>query len=103
MLANDWLSANIVSVHKKGNKNLAYYYRPMFLTPTCCKVMEHIIFHFIMDHLSSNDIELESFNIKLGILLGPENFSRKAITTKYAYSAHLALCLKAKQVILVLE
>ena len=56
MLPNDWLSANIVPVHKKGKKNLASNYRPISLTSTCCKVMEHIIFHFIMDHLSSNDI-----------------------------------------------
>ena len=43
--------ANIVPIFKKGNRNLASNYRPISLTSTCCKVMEHIIFHFIMNHL----------------------------------------------------
>ena len=55
-LPTDWLSANIVPIHKKGNRNLASNYRPISLTSTCCKVMEHIVFHFIMEHLNNNNI-----------------------------------------------
>ena len=47
----DWVMANIVPIFKKGNCNLASNYRPISLTSTCCKVMEHIIFHYIMNHL----------------------------------------------------
>ena len=52
----DWLSANIVPIFKKDRRNLACNYRPRSLTSTCCKVMEHIIFHFIMEHLNRNNI-----------------------------------------------
>ena len=55
-LPTEWLSANIVPIFKKGSRNLACNYRPISLTSTCCKLMEHIIFHFIMDHLNKNDI-----------------------------------------------
>ena len=48
---NDWLMANIVPMFKEGNRNLASKYQPISLTSTCCKVMELIIFHFIMNHL----------------------------------------------------
>ena len=45
--------ANIISIFKKGNHNLASNYWPISLMSiaTYCKVMEHIIFHFIMKHL----------------------------------------------------
>ena len=55
-LPSDWLMANIVPIFKKGNRNLAFNYRPISLTTTCCKVMEHIIFHFIMNHLVKYNI-----------------------------------------------
>ena len=55
-LPNDWLSGSIVAIFKKGNRNLPSNYRPISLTSTCCKVMEHIIFHFIMDHLQRHNI-----------------------------------------------
>ena len=40
----------------KGSRNSPSNYRPISLTSTCCKVMEHAIFHFIMDHLNRNNI-----------------------------------------------
>ena len=40
-LPNDWLSANIIPVFKKGDKSFPSNYQPM--TVVCCKVMEHII------------------------------------------------------------
>ena len=55
-LPTDWLSGHIVPIFKKGNRNLPSNYRPISLTSTCCKVMEHIIFHFIMDHLQKHNI-----------------------------------------------
>ena len=55
-LPTDWLTANVVPVHKKGNRNSANNYRPISLTSTCCKVMEHIVFHSIMNHVDQNNI-----------------------------------------------
>ena len=39
----EWKSANIVPVHKKGEKNLINNYRPISLTCLTAKIMEHII------------------------------------------------------------
>ena len=55
-LPNDWLTANVVPIFKKGSCNSPSNYRPISLTLACCKVMEHVIFHFIMDHLDKNNI-----------------------------------------------
>jgi len=49
-LPNDWLTANNIPAFKKGSKGVPANYRPISLTIVCCKVMEHIIFHSIMDH-----------------------------------------------------
>ena len=40
-LPQDWLSANITPVFKKGNRSTAANYRPISLTSVLCKVMEH--------------------------------------------------------------
>ena len=42
----DWLTANMVPVYKKGNRNSDNNYRTISLTSACCKIMEHIIFHY---------------------------------------------------------
>ena len=44
-LPNDWLTANITPVFKKGDKSNPSNYRPIFLTSLCCKLMEHILCH----------------------------------------------------------
>ena len=51
ILPKDWLHANIVAIYKKGNRSLPVNYRPVSLTCVVTKLMEHIIFHSIMDHL----------------------------------------------------
>ena len=38
-----WRSANVVPVHKKGDKLSPSNYRPVSLTCICCKILEHII------------------------------------------------------------
>ena len=53
-LPNDWLTANITPVFKKGDKSNPSNYRPISLTSLCCKLMEHC--HNIMNHLESNHI-----------------------------------------------
>ena len=55
-LPQDWLSANITPVFKKGNRNIPGNYRPISLTSLPCKVMEHIIFHHIMNHFDTLNI-----------------------------------------------
>ena len=55
-LPQDWLSADITPVFKKGNRSTAANYRPISLMSVLCKVMEHIIFHHIMSYFTSLNI-----------------------------------------------
>ncbi|XP_014679418.1 PREDICTED: RNA-directed DNA polymerase from mobile element jockey-like, partial [Priapulus caudatus] len=55
-MPEDWLNANIIAAHKKGNKSDPANYRPISLTCVACKVMEHIIFRSVMDHFDHNNI-----------------------------------------------
>ena len=51
MVPADWKRANVAAIYKKGDKNLASNYRPVSLTSVSCKVLEHIVFRAIMDHV----------------------------------------------------
>ena len=42
-LPKDWTSANVVPVHKKGDRHIAGNYRPISLTSVVVKIMERII------------------------------------------------------------
>ena len=37
---NEWKKTNIISVHKKGDKQIIKNYRPVPLLPTCSKMFE---------------------------------------------------------------
>ena len=56
ILPNDWLSANITPIYKKGDRANPSHYRPISLTAICCKIMEHIVYHSIMEHLQNYNI-----------------------------------------------
>ena len=56
ILPKDWLTANIIPIYKKGNKHEVANYRPISLTSVCCKVMEQVIFHHILEHLNNYSI-----------------------------------------------
>ena len=43
ILSSEWKSANIVPVHKKGDKDLVNIYRPISLISLTAKIMERII------------------------------------------------------------
>ena len=60
VLPPDWLSANICPVYKKGSRSSPCNYRPISLTPICSKIMEHIIYHSIMNHLNLNNILIDN-------------------------------------------
>jgi hypothetical protein len=51
----DWRSANITCLFKKGDRSVPANYRPVSLTSVPCKLLEHIIFHHIISHLELHD------------------------------------------------
>ena len=53
---DDWRSAYVTPVFKKGDKAKASNYRPVSPTSVCCKVVEHIIHSQVINHLEANNI-----------------------------------------------
>ena len=56
ILPEDWLSANISPIFRKGDRATAANYRPVSLTPICCKLFEHILHSNIMRHFSEHQV-----------------------------------------------
>ena len=56
ILPDDWLTANVTPIFKKGKKSDPCNYRPVSLTSVSCKIMEHILYSQIMGHLDENSI-----------------------------------------------
>ena len=55
-LPPQWKEAYIKPIFKKGSKHMASNYRPVSLTSVCCKILERIIRHDVMNHLETNDL-----------------------------------------------
>ena len=60
MLPKDWLCANITPIFKKGDQSSPVNYRAISLTSMCFKIMEHVIFSFIMGHLEQHNLATQS-------------------------------------------
>ena len=56
IIPNDWRTANVTPIYKKGGKHEASNYRPVSLTCISSKIMEHIITSRIMNHASDMNI-----------------------------------------------
>jgi len=55
-LPDDWKTAHVSPIYKKGKKNLAENYRPVSLTSVACRVMERILKKQIMEHLTNEKL-----------------------------------------------
>jgi len=55
-LPEDWRSANIAPLFKKGDRHQAMNYRPVSLTSVVCKLLEHVICRHILHHLETHSI-----------------------------------------------
>ena len=55
-IPKDWKSAKVIPIFKKGDKSKPENYRPVSLTSITCKLLEHIIYSNIMDHLEKHEI-----------------------------------------------
>ena len=90
-LPSDWLTANVCPIYKKGRRDDASNYRPIFLTSICCKVLEHIICHNIINHLNSNNILIQ-FPSKPFLCHSTANFNRKHYHMHWIIRNKLTLC-----------
>ena len=52
----DWKKANVVSAHKKGDKQCLKNYRPVPLLPICGKILERLIFNEMFRFLIENNL-----------------------------------------------
>ena len=55
-IPNDWRTANVTPIHKKGDRTEPCNYRPVSLTSQVCKLLEAIIRKSIVEHLERNGI-----------------------------------------------
>ena len=55
-IPQDWKSALVTPIYKKGNRCDPQNYRPVSLTSVICKTMEHILISQIMNYLEMNSI-----------------------------------------------
>ena len=53
---DDWKTAHVTPIFKKGDKSKPSNYRPVSLTSICCKTLEHIIFSHLMKFFESHNI-----------------------------------------------
>ena len=49
-IPDEWRTANIVPIYKKGDKHQPANYRPVSLTSISCKLLEHVVHSTVMDH-----------------------------------------------------
>ena len=56
IIPDDWKTANVVPIFKKGDRSKAENYRPVSLTSIACKALEHIVTSTIMKHLDTYNI-----------------------------------------------
>ena len=56
ILPDEWKSARIMPLFKKGDPSIVGNYRPISLTSTLCKVMETIIKDNLLSHAIANNI-----------------------------------------------
>ena len=51
-----WKSANVVPLHKKGDKNCKSNYRPIALLSNVSKVLERLVYKVFYEHCSKNKL-----------------------------------------------
>ena len=63
----EWKKANVVPVHKKGDKQCLKNYRPVSLLPICGKILERLIFNEMFRFFIENNlISSNQSSFKLG-------------------------------------
>ena len=53
---NEWKKANVVPVHKKGDKRVLRNYRPVSLLPICGKIFERLMYNNLYEFFIKHDL-----------------------------------------------
>ena len=53
---SEWKKANVVPVHKKGNKQTLENYLPLSLLPICGKIFERLIYNSLFEFFIANEL-----------------------------------------------
>ena len=56
VLPDEWKTANITAIYKKGHRQVAGNYRPVSLTSIVCKMLESIVRDQIVDYMKLNKL-----------------------------------------------
>ena len=56
LFPDQWKKANVVLIHKKGDKQLTENYKPVSLLPICDKVFERLIFNSMFNYFIENNL-----------------------------------------------
>ena len=56
IIPEDWKSANVTVIHKKGSRQEPGNYRPINLTSVVCKTMERLVKGRLIAHLEMNNL-----------------------------------------------
>ena len=56
IIPEDWKSANVTAIHKKGSRKEPGNYRPISLTSVVCKTMERLVKGRLITHLEMNNL-----------------------------------------------
>ena len=63
---NEWKKANVVPVHKKGDKQVSRNYRPVSLRLICGKIFERLIYNLFELFIKSDLISSNQLGFKQG-------------------------------------
>ena len=84
IIPENWKSANVTAIHKKGSRQEPENYRPISLTSVVCKTMERLIKGRLITHLEMNNLIGDSqhgFRNKSSCLTSLLDFSAQVIDT----------------------
>ena len=56
IIPEDWKSANVTAIHKKGSRQEPGNYRPISLTSVVCKTMDRLVKGRLITHLEMNNL-----------------------------------------------
>ena len=60
IVPKDWRSGNVTPIFKKCDSSKPANYRPVSLTCTACKILEHIVVKNMVSHLEEHHILVDS-------------------------------------------